>query len=86
MSDYILTAVTFRGKITEEYLISLGLNERQIRAIEYVKKQGKIKNNEYQKLNNVSKRTATNDLRELVEKNILKYMGKGKRDLRYVMK
>ena len=78
--------VTFRGKITEKYLISLGLNGRQIRAVEYVKKQRKITNNEYQKLNNVSKRTATNDLRELVEKNILKYMGKGKRDLRYVMK
>ncbi len=30
--------VTFRGKITEEYLRSLGLNQRQINAVEYVKK------------------------------------------------
>ena len=34
--------VTFKGKITEEYLKGLGLNERQISVIEYVKKVGKI--------------------------------------------
>ena len=43
--------VTFRGKITEEYLKNLGLNERQIKASEYVKKQGNITNKEYQEVN-----------------------------------
>ena len=48
-----------------------GLNERQNRAIDYVKKNGRITNKEYQELNNVSRRTATRDLKELASSNIL---------------
>ena len=44
------------------------LNERQIKAVLYAKDNNKISNKEYQSINNVSKRTATNDLTELVEK------------------
>jgi ATP-dependent DNA helicase RecG len=44
------------------------LNGKQIKAVLYVKEKGKITNAEYQEINNVSKRTATNDLSELVEK------------------
>jgi len=43
-----------------------GLNERQIKAVLYVVENKKITNSEYQKINSVSKRTATNDLTELV--------------------
>lgn len=46
----------------------LGLSDRQIKAVLYVKEKGKITNAEYQTLNSVSKRTATNDLSELVDK------------------
>lgn len=46
----------------------LGLSDRQIKAVLYVKGKGKITNAEYQTLNSVSKRTATNDLSELVDK------------------
>ena len=46
----------------------LGLSDRQIKAVLYVKENGKITNAEYQTLNSVSKRTATNDLSELVDK------------------
>lgn len=49
-------------------LSSLGLSDRQIKAILYIKEKGKITNSEYQSLNSVSKRTATNDLSELVYK------------------
>ncbi|MDR1594712.1 MAG: putative DNA binding domain-containing protein [Prevotellaceae bacterium] len=53
-----------------------GLNERQIKAVLYVKENGKITNNEYQKINSVSKRTATNDLTELTTKfSIIKKIG-----------
>ncbi len=61
----------------KEYLENLKLNERQIKAVLYVKNKGKIANKEYQKINNVSKATATRDLIELVEKYIiLKKKGK----------
>ncbi len=46
----------------------LGLSERQIKTVLYVKEKGKITNKEYQTLNAVSKRTATNDLSELEDK------------------
>ncbi len=40
----------YKGLYTEEYLRRLGLNERQIKAVMYVKKHGKITNREYQEL------------------------------------
>jgi ATP-dependent DNA helicase RecG len=68
-SDFL---VEFRKDIyNEEYLTSLGLNERQIKAVLFVKENGKISNSDYQKLNEISKRTATNELTELVEKYVL---------------
>ncbi|KJF43464.1 ATP-binding protein [Draconibacterium sediminis] len=60
--------VIFRKDIyTETYLKKLGINERQIKAILYTKENARISNKEYQSINNVSKRTATNDLTKLVE-------------------
>ena len=67
----------FRKDIyTEEYLRNIGLNERQIKGVKYVKEKGKITNREYQKLNTCSRNTATNELRELVQKGIIKESGK----------
>jgi ATP-dependent DNA helicase RecG len=61
--------VIFRKDIyTEISLKKLGINERQIKAVLYAKENNRISNKEYQSINNVSKRTATNDLTELVEK------------------
>lgn len=64
--------ITFLKNISGEYLKRLGLNERQIKAVEHVKKNGKITNKEYQELTGVARMTATRDLTELVEKKILK--------------
>ena len=58
----------FKDNLTEEQLMKLGLNARQVKAVSYMKEKGKITNAEYQEINNVSKRTATNDLTELVTK------------------
>jgi ATP-dependent DNA helicase RecG len=61
--------VEFRKNIyNEEDLRAKGLNERQIKAVLYVRENGKITNSQYQILNSVSKRTATNDLTDLVNK------------------
>ncbi|MEM2918864.1 MAG: ATP-binding protein [Candidatus Altiarchaeota archaeon] len=70
-------SVYFRKDIyTEEYLRKLGLNERQVRAVIYVKEKGKITNREYQEINGCHRNTATQDLSDLVEKGILKESGK----------
>lgn len=78
--------VTFRKDIyTEEYLQGLGLNERQVKAVMYVKKRGRITNKEYQELNSVSKPMATIDLKELVTKAVLERIGKTGRGTEYIL-
>jgi ATP-dependent DNA helicase RecG len=68
-------AVFQKDILNAEYLQTLGLNDRQVKAILFAKDKGKITNSEYQKLNDCSRNTASNDLTELVEKNILKPSG-----------
>lgn len=58
--------------MTVEQLTKLGLNERQQKAVEYVKEKGKITNKEYQNINSISERTASRELSELVDKEVLK--------------
>ncbi len=58
----------FKNQLDKSKLIELGLNNRQISAVEYLKENLKISNSEYQKLNSISKATATRDLTELVDK------------------
>ena len=72
--------------LTEDYLKKLGLNERQIKAVMYVKKEGKITNKKYQSLYNVSKRTATNDLDEIVQKKIFEKVGTRGKGTFYIIK
>lgn len=69
--------VEFRkGNYNEQYLKSLDLSDRQIKAVLYLKEKGKITNSDYQTLTAVSKATATRDLTELVKKfKILKRTG-----------
>jgi ATP-dependent DNA helicase RecG len=79
--------VVFRKDIyTEEYLQKLGLNERQIKAVMYVKEKGKITNQEFQKLLNVSKRTVTNDLEDLVKRQLFEKVGTRGRGTFYKLK
>jgi ATP-dependent DNA helicase RecG len=55
--------VTFqKSKLTREYLEGLGLTERQVTAVEFVRQKGRITNHEYAQLVGVSERTATRDL------------------------
>lgn len=71
--------IVFRKDIyNKEDLSKLGLSERQIKAVLYVKEHGKITNGEYQKINSVAKPTATRDLSELTDTyKILKNTGFG---------
>lgn len=70
--------ITFRKDIyTEENLLKMGLNDRQVKAILFVKEFGSISNSKHQSLNNCSRNTATNDLRELLVKKLLFQRGSG---------
>lgn len=53
----------------------LKLTGRQVKAILFTKDKGKITNSEYQTLNICSPNTASNDLTELVDKELLKSSG-----------
>ncbi len=64
--------------ISESALIKLGLNERQIKAYQYVRTHGKITNAIYQKLNNIGKTFSTKELYELVSLGLLKHSGTGR--------
>lgn len=65
--------VEFRKDIySDEYLKSIGLNDRQVKAIDFLKNNEKITNREYQSNFNVSRNTASRDLTELVDKGIIK--------------
>lgn len=65
----------FKDRFTEEQLKKMGLSERQIEAILYTKKYGEMTNSVYQKVANVSKATATRDIKELEERELLKNIG-----------
>jgi ATP-dependent DNA helicase RecG len=68
--------ITFLKDIfSEDYLRRLGLNGRQVKAILYTKKFGEITNSKYQEIADVSKATATRDIKELEDKGLLKNIG-----------
>ena len=58
-------------------------NEKQDKkfqkALEYMDKNGKITNDDYQKLNRVSDATASRDLRKLVNMGVVQKIGSGKK-------
>ncbi|VAW17765.1 Uncharacterized protein BT3327 [hydrothermal vent metagenome] len=71
--------VTFKKDIyNEEYLKGLNLNDRQIAALLYWKKEKEITNSQYKEKFNISDRTALRDLTELTEKNLLTKTGEKK--------
>lgn len=79
--------LTFRQDLlTEGHLRSLGLNERQIRAVLYVKERGRITNAEYQQLCQVSKRTASDDLSHLEVRGLLERVGTTGKGTHYRLK
>ena len=66
----VMTVTFYKDKRNKKNLRKLGLNERQIKAVMYVKEKGKITNSEYQKLVDISKATAMRDLTMLADNGI----------------
>ncbi len=71
----VMTVTFYKDKWNKEDLKKIGLTERQIKTVMYVKTNGRITNIECQKLLEISKRTATNDLDELVQKGLFEKTG-----------
>ncbi len=63
---------------TEERLKEMGLNDRQIKAVMYVKEKGMITNREYQELNFVSNKTAYLELSDIIKKDLFAVEGSGR--------
>lgn len=69
----------FKDILNEDYLVKLGLNERQITAVAYVKVNKIINLTAYKVLiTDVSGKTLYRDLKDLAAKNILKEVGEKK--------
>lgn len=67
-----------RDVFTDGVLNRMELNERQIKAIKYVKENGSISRKEYVSLTDVSMRQANFDLADLIKKKVLVRKGKGR--------
>lgn len=74
----------WRDWLTEDMLAGLGLSDRQIEAVKYVKVHGRLTNSEYQDVTSVIRKTAARDLDDLVTKGVLERVGL-KRGVHYVL-
>lgn len=74
----------WRDWLTADTLASLGLNERQIKAVAQVKIRGRITNAELQTLASATRKTAARDLEALVAKGLFRMVG-AKRGSHYVL-
>ncbi len=79
------TVVFHKDIFNEEELRKRGLNERQIKAVMYVKEKGKITNKEYQQLMQVSKAMATIELSDLVTKQVFLRKGVTGKGTQYLL-
>ena len=79
--------LTFRKDVLDEAALRrLGLNDRQVGAVLHVKQEPRITNVEYQRLYEVSKRTATNELAELERRGLIERVGRTGRGTYYRLK
>ena len=76
----------FKNKYNTDQLQKLGLNERQIRAILYVVEHSSITNSKYQEINAVAKTLATEELKDLIGKELIKQAGSKGRGSKYELR
>lgn len=65
----------FADRYQDELLRQAGLHDRQVKAVQYAKQQGRITNSDYQRINSCSRNTASADLKELTQLGWLKQEG-----------
>ena len=67
-----------------EFLPYLGLNQRQVKAINFIRKNGFITNRYYTQINSVMQTQAKTELRQLLDQGLIRRVGKG-RNVRYLL-
>jgi ATP-dependent DNA helicase RecG len=70
---------------TEENLGKMGLNERQVKAVMYVREKRKITNKEYREMFGITDRTALRDLTAICEEGIFQKVGITGRKTEYTL-
>ncbi|MFH1856450.1 MAG: DeoR family transcriptional regulator [Candidatus Omnitrophota bacterium] len=81
--DPVQTKVIFKSQVKDVTVVEIGeeilqgLNERQRKAVEYIRQSKKITRKEYEELCKTSERTANRELAELIKKRIIKKVGNG---------
>jgi len=75
----------WRDWLTPGVLKRYDLNDRQAKAIQFVKTNKKISNSDYQKLTGAIKKTASRDLDDLVRQRLFTQIGKTGRGVYYVL-
>ncbi len=79
-------AVTlYKNKTAPEFLSTLDLNDRQLKAIEYLKEKGEMTTSFYQEKMEISYRSAIRDLKQLVDLEVLEKLGENK-GAKYILK
>ncbi len=74
--QFVLTL--WRDWLTVEVLASLALNERQEKAVGFLRREGRLTNQHYQEITGASRATAKRDLEDLVGKGVLVRLGTGR--------
>jgi ATP-dependent DNA helicase RecG len=78
--------VVFRKDIyNSEYLQTLGLNNRQVKAVLFAKENGKITNSEYQEINDIKKSVSATELQDLTDRGVLEKVGSTGRGTKYIL-
>jgi len=73
---HVMTVIFYKNKWSEENLKKMGLNERQIKAVDYIKTNKAITLSSFKDLvTGVSEKTLYRDLQDLVNRNIVKEIG-----------
>lgn len=73
-----LVITIWRDWLTNEYITSLDLNDRQLSAMKYIKENGQITNKKYQAIASTSSATAKRDLEDLISMGIINLLGSGR--------
>ena len=76
-------ATLWRDWLTAEVLAGFNLNERQRRAIDFMKIHGEMTNRDYQKLTGAISQTALRDLRNLLKSRLVDKIGTTGRNTHY---
>jgi len=68
----------WRDWLTDDVLVGLGLNERQMKGVSYLKRKEQLSSAEYQGITDCPPRTATRDLKGLVDTGVVELSGHGR--------